>query len=125
MIRIILYIIATFWGVTALYLWFWPNHFYNNVPGVSAMGPFNLHFIRDVALVYLMSSGALFWGVSRNVPPVVVTGVAWSSMHALFHIYLWVTMNIPTSVILSDFGALVVPSGIALYCALQLKGDGS
>ena len=48
------------------YLWFAPHAWYERTPGVAMMGPFNLHFIRDVALAYLASAAALGWGAWKR-----------------------------------------------------------
>ena len=43
----------------ASYLWFAPHACYDRRPGVATIIPFNLHFIRDLALAYLASAAAL------------------------------------------------------------------
>ena len=64
--RLCLIAIAAFHFANGLVMWFAPHFWYEAVPGVAMMGPFNLHFIRDIALVFGMSAGALAYGAYRR-----------------------------------------------------------
>jgi len=59
----LLYVLAAYFLLTAVYIFFFPQTFYNQTPGLSAMGPFNSHLIRDVSFAFLVSGSALFYGV--------------------------------------------------------------
>ena len=39
-----------------------PADWYVAVPGVTATGPFNHHFLRDIGLIFLLLGGALLVG---------------------------------------------------------------
>ena len=41
-----------------------PHHWYESVPGVAATGPFNHHFVIDIALAYV-ASGAFMLAALR------------------------------------------------------------
>jgi len=91
--RLILYVIAVTYLGNAAYMWFAPEAWYKAVPGVSAMGPFNLHFVKDIALVYLVSAGAFAWGVKNLDKTALIFGALWPCLHALFHIWIWAAMR--------------------------------
>ncbi len=77
MIKITLMAIAVFYGLVALIMWFAPLFWYETTPGVAMMGPFNLHFIRDIALTFALASGALAWGAWKVLPLAGLFGAAW------------------------------------------------
>ena len=95
-----------------------PADWYVAVPGVTATGPFNQHFLRDIGLIFLLLGGAFLVGAAQ--PPLRVALWAapsiWLTGHALFH--LWeVAVGISSpSVIPRDFPAVTSPAiiGIAL-----------
>lgn len=115
--------LSLYFFLTGCYLLLAPMHFYQNVPGVSAMGPFNLHFIRDVGLVFMASGGAMTWGITKRVKSTLVAGAAWPFLHALFHIQIWAGMRgfAMDFITLSDFVAVIVPGLVAMYGALKLE----
>lgn len=123
MIKIV-YGLAAYFLLTGVYVIVAPIHFYTNIPGVSLMGSFNMHFIRDVGLVFLASGGAMFWGVKKGIKSTAVAGASWPFLHAVFHIQIWVVMRDCTIdlVTLADFTAVIIPGFLALYATVKIKG---
>ena len=122
MAKIILVLIAVIYALNALLMWFAPQYWYETTPGVSMMGPFNLHFIRDVALTYLMASGAFIWAVRRDIRIVGLVGAAWPCMHALFHIQIWIARGLPLDdITATNLIAIQLPAWGALYLVTKLK----
>lgn len=119
----ILFMLAAYFFLTGLYLLFAPMHFYSNVPGVSSMGPFNLHFIRDVGLVFIASGGAIAYGVQQGVKSTAVAGACWPFLHALFHLQIWAGMRgfAMDFITLSDFVGVIIPGVLALYLAYKVE----
>ena len=104
------------------YLWFAPHAWYERTPGVAMMGPFNLHFIRDVALAYLASAAALGWGAWKRDVTAAVFGAAWPCFHALFHIWIWLGRGVPLDEIaLVNLMGIQLPAWLALAAALQFQ----
>ncbi|MEP3891841.1 MAG: hypothetical protein ABJN69_15405 [Hellea sp.] len=91
--RVILIVLAVFFIGSAAVMWFAPQWWYDATPGVAMMGPFNLHFIRDVALAFLVSGGAIAWGYFKNDKTAMVFGALWPCLHAVFHIWIWAVMR--------------------------------
>jgi hypothetical protein len=59
MIRALLIGLGAIWCATGVYIFAAPEAFYENTPGLSIMGPFSVHFIRDVGLAFLASGPRL------------------------------------------------------------------
>lgn len=119
---VLVYILAFYFLGTAIYIFFWPQVFYANTPGVSAMGPFNLHFIRDVALAFLVSGAGMLYGVRKGLRGVMVIGAAWPFLHAIFHLYIWGKRGFPFDQIwASDLGLVIVPAFLAMFLARTYK----
>lgn len=121
--RIILYLIAATYFGNAMFMWFAPMTWYESVPGVSAMGPFNLHFVRDIALIYLVSAGAFAWGVKKWDKTALVFGALWPCLHAVFHIWIWAGMRgfAFDLVSLTNLVGIQIPAWVGLFMALKLK----
>jgi hypothetical protein len=109
-------------GVT---MWFAPQTWYESVPGVADMGPFNLHFIRDIALIFGFSGGAMIFGAIRNIPVVAVAGAVWPAMHALFHVQIWIARGLPLDeVAFVNLAGIQVPAWLALFAAYRFSREG-
>lgn len=116
--RPILFLIAALHICAALSMWFTPHHWYETVPGVAMMGPFNLHFIRDIALAFGMSAGALAWGALRFDRSAALCGAAWPCLHAIFHISIWLGRGMPfDQIALVNLIGIQLPAWLAFAAA--------
>ncbi|WP_438727850.1 hypothetical protein ACR9YC_11705 [Parasphingorhabdus sp. DH2-15] len=93
---------------------FAPHFFYDTVPGLSMMGPFNLHFIRDVGIAFAASGGAVVYGAVRHNRPVAIAGSVWPFLHALFHIQIEVARGLPMDVIMGFNVLAVIGPGLTV-----------
>jgi hypothetical protein len=95
-----------------------PADWYLAVPGVTATGPFNQHFLRDIGLIFLLLGGAFLLGAALPQSRVLLWAAAsiWLSGHALFHLWEVAVGICSPSVIPRDFPAVSLPAiiGIAL-----------
>ena len=122
MSRVSLLVFGAAWILTGIYIFLLPNAFYAAVPGLSLMGPFSIHFIRDVALAFLASGGAVVWGAWRHDRAVASAGVAWPGLHALFHVQIWGARGFPLDhIFLFDLAAVMAPALLAIWAAARLK----
>lgn len=122
MLRYILTILATYFLLTGIYIFAAPVAFYENTPGLSDMGPYNFHFIRDVALIFLVSGGALLYGALKRNKGVAIAGAAWPFLHGLFHLQIWAHRGFPfDQIALVDMVAVILPGMIALGLALKFN----
>lgn len=124
MSRTILLVLGAIAMLTGVYIFFAPHTFYDSIPGLSLMGPFSIHFIRDVALAFLASGGAMVWGAWKRIRGVALAGAAWPFLHALFHIQIWSMRGFPFDNIAGyDFALVIIPAFVAAWAAWQLEGD--
>ncbi len=102
-------------------MWAAPDAWYVRVPGVSATGPFNMHFVRDIALIFLVSGVALIAGALRGSRAALLFGASWPALHALFHIWIWVGRGMPLDpVAFTNSAGIQLPAWLALTAALKL-----
>lgn len=118
--RIILLIIAAYYVGLAALMWFLAQTWYDTTPGVAMMGPFNLHFIRDVALIYLVSGAAIGGGVLKGGRSAAFVGASWPALHGLFHLWIWVGRGLPFDLIAAvNLAGIQVPAWLALFLIIR------
>ena len=66
MVRLVTAVLALALGVNDLAMLFAGLWWYGVVPGVTASGPFNSHFVRDIGAAYLVTAGGLGWSAWRS-----------------------------------------------------------
>lgn len=121
MYRNVLIVLAVVNILTGLQIFFMPQFFYDNVPGVSMMGPFNLHFIRDAGLSFLAAGLMQGFGVRKSNYLVCVVATTWPVFHALFHIQMWMARGFSLDLIaFVNLIGIQLPAWAALYAAMAL-----
>lgn len=121
MIRVSLIGLGILWVLTGMFIFANPLGFYESVPGLKLMGPFSVHFIRDAGLAFIASGGVLTWGGVTGSRALALAGIAWPSLHALFHIQIWSHRGFPfDSIFAFDLFAVIVPPALALLAAREL-----
>jgi len=119
--RLILLGIGVISGITGVVIYSAPQFFYDSIPGLDLMGPFNIHFIRDVGLAYLAGGIVLVAGGTLNDRRVALAGVLWFFLHGLFHMQIWIHRGLPfDDIFWFDFFAVISPSFLALLASLKL-----
>jgi hypothetical protein len=103
-----------------------PMAWYDAVPGVTATGPFNHHFILDVGMAFVASGGLLIAGARKTASAAsfAIAGATWPILHALIHVSGWFMDGFPrrTDVMVSEvFGvvALAVLGGVLAWLRSQ------
>ena len=127
MLRVGLIIVAVVYVFLGAYMWFAPLRWYENTPGVAMMGPYNAHFVRDVAIAFFVSGAALGWAWWKHDKTAGVIGAACVCLHALFHIWIWIFMRgfAFDQVTLVNLLGIQAPAWIALAAALKIEGRGT
>ena len=89
-----------------------PADWYVAVPGVTATGPFNQHFLRDIGLIFLLLGGAFLVGAAQPHLRVALWAAPsiWLTGHALFHFWEVAVGICSSSVIARDFPAVTLPA---------------
>lgn len=113
LIAAILAIPTLFNGLTMLVAGpFW----YASVPGASATGPFNPHFVQDIGVAFLVAGLALAARAWRlRYWPAAVAGAGFLAAHALIHLVAIIGGHDHQAGF--DLVAVVLPSAFALYSA--------
>ncbi len=125
MARIVLYVIAALSVFTGLSIFFDPMTFYETTPGVSATGPFSIHFIKDVGLAYLAFGSVVAWGTWKASGDLVLAAAVWPALHTLFHVQMWGMRGFPLD-FLAGFEAvgLLLPAALLVWGGWQLRRAG-
>ena len=119
--RLLLISIALLNLMTGVVIFFAPQFFYDTVPGVSMMGPFNLHFIRDAGLAYFGSGLLLGLAWRREEYAFALGGALWPCLHALFHIQIWLARGAPVDqVAITNLFGIQLSAWAALFAAWTL-----
>ncbi len=103
------------------YMLFAPEAWYWAVPGVPDTGPFNQHFVRDIAIVYLVSGAGFIAGVWLPAlrPGAWLFAACWHMGHALFHVWEVIVGICGPEALLRDFVGVTLLSLLALWLALR------
>ena len=105
-----------------------PHEWYASVPGATETGPFNHHFITDIGFAFVASGVGMMLGLreGRSAASFALAGATWPALHALFHLWGWMSEGIPadTRVLVSDAVGVMVVSfvGVAL-AVLRLRSE--
>jgi len=108
-----------------------PESWYLAVPGVTATGPFNQHFVRDIGLIFLLLGGAFLVGTALPRSRVLLWGAAsiWLGGHALVHLWEGAVGICSPSVLPRDFRAVTLPAiigrALTLWAIHQSRGRGA
>ena len=100
---------------------------YDVVPGVTATGPFNGHFVRDIGAVYLACALGLGWFAWRPAQgwAAMATGAVWLTLHAMIHVYDATCGVSPLSDLQRDFVGVYLFAAIPVALTLFRKPRGT
>jgi hypothetical protein len=87
--RLVAGLLGAFLGANALVQLLAPYWWYGVVPGVTATGPFNPHFVRDVGAAYLVVAGGLaaYAWRGRAAWPALAAAAGFLTLHAGVHVF--------------------------------------
>jgi hypothetical protein len=119
--RILAAILGLILGANGLAMLFAGLWWYGAVPGVTATGPYNPHFVRDIGAAYLVvgASLAAFAVRPREAWPAVAAAAAFLTLHAAIHVFDAVCGTKPLADMVRDFAGVYLPALIALTFALR------
>jgi hypothetical protein len=105
-------------GVAMLFAGLW---WYGVVPGVTATGPYNPHFVRDIGAAYLVAAGGLGWFAirPRDGWPALAAAAAFLTLHAAIHVFDAVCGTRPMADATRDLAGIYLPALIAVVLALR------
>lgn len=105
-------------GIAMLFAGLW---WYGAVPGVTATGPYNPHFVRDIGAAYLVTGGALgaYAAWPGEARPAVVAVAAFLVLHAAVHVHDAVCGTHLLADVLRDLAGVYLPAALALWLAAR------
>jgi hypothetical protein len=105
-------------GLAMLFAGLW---WYGAVPGVTATGPYNPHFVRDIGAAYLVvgASLAAFAWRPRAAWPAVAAAAGFLTLHAAVHVFDAACGTRPLQDVVRDFGGVYLPAVVTLVFALR------
>jgi uncharacterized protein YjeT (DUF2065 family) len=119
--RMIIIVIGAIYVINGIIMWIWPHLWYDVVPGISMMGPFNSHFVRDIGLVYMISGGAFIIYV-KPASDALWLAALWPAAHAVFHIWIWVTRGAPIDLVFwTNVFLIQTPAWAVIFAARVLR----
>lgn len=122
MMKIVVFALAGWFGLVAVWLLISPLGFYTTVPGVADSGPLNLHFARDVGLAFSVSALALFVGAQQGNRSLSVLGAGFPVLHGVLHLAEWLAHGGHAHrSLVSELSGTLLPGLLALGAALALS----
>ena len=119
--RLVLMIIAISYGLNGLWMIVDPKLWYDTIPGITMLGPYNTHFLRDVGIVYGVCAGGFIWGLRAGASPALIVAAGWPVLHAIYHLQMWMARGFALDVIaLVNFGLIQAPAWIGLWISWRL-----
>ena len=105
-------------GIAMLFAGLW---WYGVVPGVTATGPYNPHFVRDIGAAYLVvgASLAAFAWRPRDAWPAVAAAAGFLTLHAAIHVFDAACGTRPLQDVIRDFGGVYLPALVTLVFAIR------
>jgi hypothetical protein len=121
MVRIVSALLALMMGGNGLAMLFAGLWWYGVVPGVTATGPFNPHFVRDIGAEYLVVGASLAVSAwrPRAAWPAVYAAAGFLTLHAAIHVFDAVCGTRPLAAVARDFAGVYLPALITLVFAIR------
>jgi hypothetical protein len=120
MARVLAWLLALILGGNGLAMLFAGLWWYGAVPGVTATGPYNPHFVRDIGAAYLICglSHAAFALRPRQAWPALTAAAGFLILHAAIHVFDAACGTRPLQDVLRDFAGVYLPAFVALGLAI-------
>ncbi len=119
--RILLIVIAVGYAINGLYMLVSPYGWYEAVPGVSMLGPYNTHFIRDIGILYGVTAALFVWGARAGRSPALMAAAAWPALHAVYHLQMWAARGFALDLVaFVNVSMIQAPAWAGLYAAWRL-----
>jgi hypothetical protein len=116
MTRILAWLQAALLSANGLAMLFAGAWWYGVVPGVTATGPYNPHFVRDIGAAYLVVgvSHAAFALRPRQAWPALAAAAGFLTLHAAIHVFDAVCGTRPLRDFARDLAGIYLPTLVAL-----------
>lgn len=111
-------------GLVMLFASLW---WYGVVPGVTATGPYNPHFVRDIGAIYLVTGLGAAWFAwrPREGWAALVAGAAFLIVHSAVHVFDAFCGTKPLADLARDFALVFLPALLALALVARKPAERS
>lgn len=119
-------LLAALLAANAAYMLLAAEAWYQSVPGVTATGPFNHHFVGDIGLAFLAAAVALFAGSLKpeRLSALALPAAIFLAGHALLHLIGYGKHADGNGTWLTDVVAIHLPALMALWLTLPAAPKG-
>jgi len=116
-------ILAVVLGANSVFQLIAPLAWYDAVPGVALTGAYNPHFVRDIAMAYLVVVLGLAWFSwrPREGWPALVCAAAFLILHAAIHVGDGACGSSPLSDFVRDFPGVFLPALLTAWIAWRAR----
>lgn len=123
MTKIILLVLGIWHGLNGCVMLLMPLRWYETVPGVTHTGPFNGHFIADIAIAFLASAIGLVLAALRPghaaaaylaAPAIFLGG------HAVLHAVEFFHGHLNAYEIIRDTATIILPGILPAFFAMRI-----
>ena len=123
MTRILAAALAAMLTANALAMLFASFWWYNAVPGVTATGAYNPHFVRDIGAAYLVTAGGLAWFAWRPAQgwPALAAGALFLVLHAGIHVFDASCSASPLADVIRDLPGVYLPALLAAWLTVARR----
>lgn len=123
MTRWIAAILALALGANAIVQLAAPLAWYDTIPGVALTGAYNPHFVRDIAMAYLVVTLGLAWFAwrPRQGWPALVCAAAFLALHAAIHIGDGACGSAPLNDFTRDLPGIFLPALLTGWMAWRSR----
>jgi hypothetical protein len=127
MSRFVSGLLAAILGANGLAMLFAGLWWYGVVPGVTATGPYNPHFVRDIGAAYLVVGASLgrFAARPREAWPALAASAAFLTLHAAIHVFDAACGTKPLADVARDFAGVYLPALVTLGLAFRRPAERS
>lgn len=104
-----------------------PDAFYTTVPGVSATGPLNHHFIQDIGAAYAAAGAALGLAVRFPAAGLLLLAPAgiFAGLHAITHVVEWLLFGpVSSTAFMAELAGVAGPAVLIGVIALAWPAAG-
>ena len=115
----VVFLLATMLIANGTVMIFAPESWYTLVPGATDTGPLNVHFVRDIGVVYAIAGAGLLWRLIdpwRGWPVVLASGL-FLLAHACLHFVELLSTAHHNVYYPSDIVTIYLPAVLVIYFA--------
>ncbi|HEY2032123.1 MAG TPA: hypothetical protein VGH02_00410 [Rhizomicrobium sp.] len=128
-LRWLLGLLGLFHLINGLWMILAPGAWYMAIPGVTATGPMNHHFIVDIGLAFAASGAGMMMALRGGITAaaLALAGATWPTLHACFHVWGWIKDGLPSDpqILVSTGVGVIVISFLGFALAwMRAKQEG-